>query len=99
MSLRNPGCCRQGRPAAVRSGARATQSSLSRNEGVPGSSPGVGSLKTPLSGVFVCRGADAPTLRSHLGRTVFVAGPCSADQVFRGDGFGVLEFVEDVAVG
>ena len=71
----------------------------SRNEGVRGSNPRVGSLKAPLSRVFVCsRGYDA-LFGSHLGHTVSVAGPCCADQVFSGDGFGVFELVEDVAVG
>jgi hypothetical protein len=70
-----------------------------RNEGVRGSNPRVGSLKAPLSGVFVCWLANALLLGSHQGRTPVVCRTCFADEVFRGDGFGVFEFVEDVAVG
>jgi len=71
----------------------------SRNEGVRGSNPRVGSIKAPLNGVFVCRLADALAAGSHLGHTR--AGLCArlANEFFRGDGFYVFELVEDVAVG
>ena len=71
----------------------------SRNEGVRGSNPRVGSLKAPLSGVVVCSRAYGALFGSHPGHTVFATGPCLADQFFRGDGFGAFELVEDVAVG
>jgi len=41
-------------------------------------------------GVFVCLGANVLARRSHQGRTRV------ADQLFRGRGFGVFEFVEGV---
>ena len=72
---------------------------FTRNEGVRGSNPRVGSLKAPLSGVFVCRLADALAAGSHLGHTRVVLRACLADEFFRGDGFGVFEFVEDVRGG
>jgi hypothetical protein len=61
--------------AAKPNSASCSACASTRNEGVPGSSPGVGSVRSPAPAGFLHSGRGAPAARWHLGGNRAAEGP------------------------